>query len=241
MTRIFWTTKGPSSGHWVMHYKRLIPPIIFHSFLHHYVLLTGRITARDTGNTQMKRILALILSGTFLTVFTVSGVFAQTETPAQTQTPAPADAQNKRASDSNAAKPMQGKMDKNDDGAVDLSEFTNMDRLKQADTNGDGTLSQDEIQAMVMKRIVERQARRMTNRLDVNGTRTFMGFSWICRIICSSSTVGILRTIEVAPSARRLMDSAIWFASIRMAESSSDMSASSKTVNGASLSGCCNT
>jgi hypothetical protein len=117
----------------------------------------------------MKRILALILSGTFLTVFTVSGVFAQTETPAQTQTPAPADAQNRPASDSNIAKPMQGRMDKNGDGAVDLSEFTNMDRLKQADTNGDGTLSQDEIQAMVMKRIVERQARRMTNRLDVNG------------------------------------------------------------------------
>ena len=117
----------------------------------------------------MKRILALILSGTFLTVFAVGGVFAQTETPAQTQTPAPADAQNKPASDSNTAKPMQGKMDKNDDGAVDLSEFTNMDRLKQADTNGDGTLSQDEIQAMVMKRMVERQARRMTNRLDVNG------------------------------------------------------------------------
>ncbi|UXN59076.1 EF-hand domain-containing protein [Phyllobacterium zundukense] len=116
----------------------------------------------------MKRILALVLSGTFLTVFAVSGVFAQTETPAQAQTPAAA-AQTKPASDSNTAKPMQGKMDKNDDGAVDLSEFTNMDRLKQADTNGDGTLSQDEIQAMVMKRIVERQARRMTNRLDVNG------------------------------------------------------------------------
>ena len=117
----------------------------------------------------MKRILALIVSGTFHTVFAVSGVFAQTETPAQAQTPAPADAQNNPAFDSNTAKPIQGRMDKNDDGSIDLSEFTNMDRLKQADTNGDGTLSQDEIQAMVMKRIVERQARRMTNRLDVNG------------------------------------------------------------------------
>ena len=29
-------------------------------------------------------------------------------------------------------------MDANDDGAVDLSEFTNTDRLKEADTNGDG-------------------------------------------------------------------------------------------------------
>ena len=117
----------------------------------------------------MKRMLALILSGTFLTVFAVGGVFAQTETPAQTQTPAPADAQNKPAADSKAAKPKHGRMDKNDDGAVDLSEFTNMDRLKQADTNGDGTLSQEEIEAMAMKRMVERQARRMTNRLDVNG------------------------------------------------------------------------
>ncbi|WP_271898462.1 EF-hand domain-containing protein [Candidatus Phyllobacterium onerii] len=29
-------------------------------------------------------------------------------------------------------------------------------RLKQADTNGDGALSQDEIKAMVMKRMVRR-------------------------------------------------------------------------------------
>ncbi len=41
----------------------------------------------------MKRILALILSGTFLTAFAVGGVFAQTQTPAPTQTPVPAEAQ----------------------------------------------------------------------------------------------------------------------------------------------------
>ncbi len=117
----------------------------------------------------MKRILALILSGTFLTVFAIGGALAQTQTPAPTQTPPPAEAQNKPASDSDNAKPTRGKMDTNDDGAVNLSEFTNMDRLKQADTNGDGTLSQEEIEAMVMKRMVERQARRMTHRLDVNG------------------------------------------------------------------------
>ena len=44
-----------------------------------------------------------------------------------------------------------------------------MDRLKEADKNGDGTLSQDEIEAMAMKRVVERQAQRMTKRLDVDG------------------------------------------------------------------------
>ena len=35
----------------------------------------------------MKRITALILSGTFLTVFAIGGAFAQTDTPAQSQTP----------------------------------------------------------------------------------------------------------------------------------------------------------
>ncbi|UXN66221.1 hypothetical protein N8E89_23840 (plasmid) [Phyllobacterium sp. A18/5-2] len=116
----------------------------------------------------MKRILALILSGTFLTAFGVGGVFAQTQTPAPTQAPAPAEAQNKPAPASNNGKQIRGNMDANDDGAVGLSEFTNTDRLKQADTNGDGTLSPEEIEAIVMKRMVERQVRRMTNRLDVN-------------------------------------------------------------------------
>ncbi len=116
----------------------------------------------------MKRILALILSGTFLTVFAVGGVFAQTQTLAPTQTPAPGKAQNKPAPASSNAKQIRGNMDANDDGAVDLTEFTNTDRLKQTDTNGDGTLSPQEIEAMVMKRMVELQARRKTNRLDVN-------------------------------------------------------------------------
>lgn len=113
----------------------------------------------------MKRITALILSGTFLTVFAIGGAFAQTDTPAQSQTPGATEAPAKP--DGGHAKRV--KMDANDDGSVDLSEFSNMDRLKEADKNGDGTLSQDEIEAMAMKRVVERQAQRMTKRLDVDG------------------------------------------------------------------------
>ena len=41
-----------------------------------------------------------------------------------------------------------------------------------ADANGDGTLSQDEITAMVEKARAERQVERATRRLDVNGDGT---------------------------------------------------------------------
>ncbi|MBA8881529.1 EF-hand domain-containing protein [Phyllobacterium myrsinacearum] len=111
----------------------------------------------------MKRITALVLSGTFLTVFAVGGALAQTETPAKDPAPAASDAPVKVEHSKHA------KIDANDDGVVDLAEFTNMDRLKQADTNGDGTLSKDEIDAMALKQLVEQRARRITNRLDVNG------------------------------------------------------------------------
>jgi hypothetical protein len=111
----------------------------------------------------MKRILALALSGTFLTVFALGGAYAQTQTPEQapavkeaTQTPGHA---HKRGA----------RLDTNDDGALDQAEYTNIDRLKEADTDKDGTLSKQEIEDMAMKRVVERQARRMTKRLDVDG------------------------------------------------------------------------
>jgi Ca2+-binding EF-hand superfamily protein len=54
-------------------------------------------------------------------------------------------------------------------GPIDLQKFSNMDKLKAADTNNDGTLSREEIENFVMKRMVERQADRMQRRLDVNG------------------------------------------------------------------------
>ena len=54
-------------------------------------------------------------------------------------------------------------------GPIDLQTFSKIDRLKAADTDGDGTLSQKEIEDMVMKRMVERRAKRMERRLDVNG------------------------------------------------------------------------
>lgn len=58
---------------------------------------------------------------------------------------------------------------KNFNGPIDLEKFSKMDRLNAADTNGDGTLSRDEIEAFVQKRMVERMADRMERRLDVNG------------------------------------------------------------------------
>ncbi len=54
-------------------------------------------------------------------------------------------------------------------GPIDLEKFSRMDDLKAADTNGDGVLSRDEIEALALKRFVSRAADRMERRLDVNG------------------------------------------------------------------------
>lgn len=57
-------------------------------------------------------------------------------------------------------------------GPVDLEKFSRMDDLKAADTNGDGTLSREEIEAHALKQMVKRMADRMEQRLDVNGDGT---------------------------------------------------------------------
>jgi len=54
-------------------------------------------------------------------------------------------------------------------GPIDLETFSRMDSLKAADTNNDGTLSREEIEAFVQKRMIQRAADRMEKRLDVNG------------------------------------------------------------------------
>lgn len=54
-------------------------------------------------------------------------------------------------------------------GPINLEKFSRMDSLKAADTNSDGVLSRDEIEALALKRIVSRAADRMERRLDVNG------------------------------------------------------------------------
>ena len=52
---------------------------------------------------------------------------------------------------------------------VDLEKFSRLEELKAADTDGDGVLSREEIEAAAMKRLVKRMADRMERRLDVNG------------------------------------------------------------------------
>ncbi|MFC7064596.1 EF-hand domain-containing protein [Brucella rhizosphaerae] len=54
-------------------------------------------------------------------------------------------------------------------GPIDLEKFSRMEELKAADTNGDGVLSREEIEALALKRIVSRAADRMERRLDVKG------------------------------------------------------------------------
>lgn len=54
-------------------------------------------------------------------------------------------------------------------GPIDLAKFTRMDELKAADTNKDGILSREEIEAHAQKMMIKRAADRMEHRLDVNG------------------------------------------------------------------------
>lgn len=61
------------------------------------------------------------------------------------------------------------RLDANKDGAIDEQEFATAQNLKDADANGDGTLSNDELVAMIQKRQAERQAERLSRRLDIDG------------------------------------------------------------------------
>jgi hypothetical protein len=113
---------------------------------------------------------AVILSGAAAVLAT--SAFAQAPTAAQ----APAAAVEKTGKHEHHAwhhkGPSLARLDANMDGAIDLAEFANMDRLKKADANGDGTLSQEEITAMVQKAMIERKVDRATRRLDINGDGT---------------------------------------------------------------------
>ncbi|MFC5385766.1 EF-hand domain-containing protein [Aquamicrobium segne] len=55
---------------------------------------------------------------------------------------------------------------------IDLATFSKLDDLKAADTNGDGTLDREEIEAHALKQMVKRMADRMERRLDINGDGT---------------------------------------------------------------------
>lgn len=52
---------------------------------------------------------------------------------------------------------------------IDLAKFSKTDELKAIDSNGDGVLSREEIEAHALKQLVKRAADRMERRLDVDG------------------------------------------------------------------------
>ncbi|WP_420963519.1 EF-hand domain-containing protein [Brucella sp. IR073] len=52
---------------------------------------------------------------------------------------------------------------------IDLAKFSRMDDLKASDTNGDGALSREELEALATKRIAAGATDRMQRRLDMNG------------------------------------------------------------------------
>jgi Ca2+-binding EF-hand superfamily protein len=80
------------------------------------------------------------------------------------------------APEANQASPEQprrmgrlARLDANNDGAIDQQEFATVQSLKDADANGDGTLTTEELGAMILKRQAERRAERISRRLDIDG------------------------------------------------------------------------
>lgn len=80
------------------------------------------------------------------------------------------------AQDNNAAEAGDAKIELSDHAKkhtdnepVDLAKFSRMNELKAADSNGDGALSHEELEALATKRMASRAADRMQRRLDSNG------------------------------------------------------------------------
>ena len=73
------------------------------------------------------------------------------------------------SSKANTDKPAVESSKKLEREPIDLAKFSRMDELKAADTNNDGILSREEIEAHALKMMVKRSADRMERRLDVNG------------------------------------------------------------------------
>lgn len=73
------------------------------------------------------------------------------------------------ASKTNTEKTVEQTSKKPEREPIDLAKFSRMDELKAADTDKDGILSREEIEAHALKMMVKRSADRMERRLDVNG------------------------------------------------------------------------
>ncbi len=108
------------------------------------------------------RTIKLALIAGALASMTAAG-FAQS-----TETAGGADAVAAQSGDQIRNKRMD-RLDADKDGTISKEEFLADQRLKDADTNGDGVLSPDELAAMIQKREIERKVERLTRRLDVNG------------------------------------------------------------------------
>ena len=107
----------------------------------------------------MKKIIAGLLAATMLA--SAGAAIAQnTDTPAAPATPPVAAAP--------GAGPGNGQGNGPGARTMDREQFLRLEALKEANTDGDGTLSRAEIEAVALERIVKRMADRMERRLDVN-------------------------------------------------------------------------
>lgn len=115
---------------------------------------------------MLVKTLKLVIAAAALT--SVAAVaMAQTATPPAAAPATPAAAP--QADQPNALRGKAARLDANKDGVIDQQEFSDVSKLKEADTNNDGVLSSDELLAWVQKREAERKVERLTRMLDVDG------------------------------------------------------------------------
>lgn len=134
----------------------------------------------------MNRIRTLILSGAVLSMAATGAVLAQSapsdDKPAAAagDTAAPEKAMTDDSAMDKAGDRAEGRrghrrggwiarLDEDKDGALQPDEMPRAERMKQADTDGDGTLSQKEIEDMVLRQMVQRRAEGIAKRLDFDG------------------------------------------------------------------------
>lgn len=112
------------------------------------------------------------MTGAIVSLAATGIAFAQTTPRAEGEQPAAASGAASTETPSDATRQGGETESRRTPMTSDAFQSRRMERLQAADADGNGELSLDEVEDMVLKQMVERRARRMVRRLDVDGDGT---------------------------------------------------------------------
>lgn len=118
----------------------------------------------------MKNLRTTLLSGLTVSVAAVSLAVAQSPAPAPA---APAFASDDADADASPMTRAERRAERRD-RTIDADTFgeRRLERMRAADSDGNGELSRAELEALALQQMAERRATRMERRLDINGDGT---------------------------------------------------------------------